>query len=137
MSFARQGGLEGRQAGWRFAIGSVHIGAPASLAELSSLSERLGVLIAGRNVDLITCDVRALTDADTSTVDGLARLQLSARRLGIDIRLLNACEELRTLLAVVGLCEVVGACVRQPLVRTRGAAGGRRAGTCGPYRGRR
>jgi ABC-type transporter Mla MlaB component len=55
----------------------------------------------------IVCDARGLR-ADAVAVDALARLQLHARRLGVEIRLRQASSELRELLAFVGLHEVLG-----------------------------
>jgi anti-anti-sigma regulatory factor len=55
---------------------------------------------------VIPCDVNAL-DADLSTVDALARLQLLARRAGREVRLQNASPELWALLSLVGLDEVL------------------------------
>ena len=46
---------------------------------------------------------------DLRTVDALARLHLSARRLGIDLRLRRAAPELVELLHFVGLADVLGA----------------------------
>jgi hypothetical protein len=55
----------------------------------------------------IVCDVGALAP-DVLTVGALARLQLTARRLGLEIRLSHASTELRQLVAFVGLEEVLG-----------------------------
>ena len=63
---------------------------------------------APRDSDLVVCDVGGLTDQDGAAVDGLARLQLTARRLGREVRLCHASDELHSLLALVGLCDVVG-----------------------------
>jgi hypothetical protein len=54
----------------------------------------------------LPCDVSSL-DADLSSVDALARLQLLARRLGHEVRLQNASPELWALLSLVGLDEVL------------------------------
>ncbi|MBA2461840.1 MAG: hypothetical protein H0V45_08780 [Actinobacteria bacterium] len=54
----------------------------------------------------IDCDVGALL-ADAGTIDALARLQLTARRLGFEIRLRHASHELQELLAFVGLDDVL------------------------------
>jgi hypothetical protein len=54
----------------------------------------------------IVCDVGALA-ADAVAVDALARLQLTARRLGLEIRLRDASIELQELLAFVGLRDVL------------------------------
>ncbi len=45
---------------------------------------------------------------DLAVVDGLARCQLAARRLGCSIQLRDACIELVELLTLLGLSEVVG-----------------------------
>jgi len=55
---------------------------------------------------MIVCDVEALSP-DLVAVDALARLQLSARRLGLEIRLRHGSAELRDLLNLVGLREVL------------------------------
>jgi hypothetical protein len=46
-------------------------------------------------------------DADARALDLLARLQLTARRLGIELRLLGASGELRELVAFAGLNGVL------------------------------
>ena len=61
----------------------------------------------GADAGWVVCDVSALTEPDAATVEALARLQLTARRLGCRIRLRGACPRLRDLLALVGLAEVV------------------------------
>ena len=54
----------------------------------------------------IVCDVRALAP-DAAAVDALARLQLAAHRLGLEIRLRHASHDLQGLLAFVGLSDVL------------------------------
>jgi hypothetical protein len=54
----------------------------------------------------IVCDVGALCP-DAAAVDALARLQLAARRIGLEIRLRHASSELQGLLVFVGLDEVL------------------------------
>ena len=46
-------------------------------------------------------------DSDALTIDALARLQLSSRRVGLEVRLRHASNELQELLAFVGLDEVL------------------------------
>ncbi|HXZ57266.1 MAG TPA: hypothetical protein VEG40_06770 [Gaiellaceae bacterium] len=50
----------------------------------------------------LPCQVGSL-EADAATLDLLARLQLAARRLGIEVRLLDASPELLELIAFAGL----------------------------------
>jgi hypothetical protein len=54
----------------------------------------------------IICDVGA-NAADVHTIDALARLQLAARRLGMEVTLRHASSELQELLAFAGLCDVL------------------------------
>ena len=54
----------------------------------------------------LACQVGGL-EADAATLDLLARLELSARRLGIKVRLLHASPELRELVAFAGLTGVL------------------------------
>lgn len=65
------------------------------------------------------CDLGAVGRADAVTVDALARLQLTARRLGCRIDVINACPQLEDLLVLVGLRDVV------PLSRELGLESGR------------
>jgi hypothetical protein len=55
---------------------------------------------------LIVVDVAALAP-DATAVDALARLQLGARRLGLETRLRGAAVELLELIAFVGLADVL------------------------------
>jgi hypothetical protein len=54
----------------------------------------------------IVCDVGALAP-DAAAVDALARLQLTARRLGYEIRLRDPSVDLQDLLDFVGLRDVL------------------------------
>jgi hypothetical protein len=54
----------------------------------------------------IVCDVGALPP-DAAAIDTLARLQLTARRLGLELRLRHTSTELQDLLAFAGLREVL------------------------------
>jgi ABC-type transporter Mla MlaB component len=55
----------------------------------------------------IICDVSALAP-DAGAIDGLARLQLLARRHGAEIRLCKVPPELQELLDLCGLGDVLG-----------------------------
>ena len=58
---------------------------------------------------MISIDAGAITGADETVLDALARLQLAARRIGVSIQLRNACRELVDLLNLVGLAgELLG-----------------------------
>jgi ABC-type transporter Mla MlaB component len=83
------------------------IDGPIARADVRRLCDRVRVLLEGTDAELVLCDVEALSDPDLGTVDALARLQLTARRLGRRIRLRGACGELQDLLALSGLGDVV------------------------------
>jgi hypothetical protein len=55
----------------------------------------------------LSCDVGALP-ADGVAVDALARLQLAARRAGLELELCNATDDLCCLIRFTGLDEVLG-----------------------------
>jgi hypothetical protein len=55
----------------------------------------------------IVCDASALK-ADLASADRLARLQLAAKRIGMELRLRRAPAELRALLTLIGLAEALG-----------------------------
>lgn len=53
------------------------------------------------------CDVSQITEPDELALEVLARLQLTARRLGVSIRLHNAGAALVDLLILAGLSDVL------------------------------
>jgi ABC-type transporter Mla MlaB component len=69
--------------------------------------DRVRARLAGRGSALVTFDVAALDRPDAATVEALARLQLAALRSGCRVRFRNACGELRDLLELMGLAEVL------------------------------
>lgn len=83
------------------------VGPSACRADVPVLSEHLAALVRDTPADVVICDVRAITRPDASTIDVLARLQLTARRLGCGIRLFGAHPRLRDLLMLTGLSEVL------------------------------
>ncbi|MFI1398993.1 STAS domain-containing protein [Streptomyces sp. NPDC020681] len=102
-------------------------------ADVPRLCEELSARLIGAGEDgtEVICDVGGLSRPDLAAVDALARLQLTARRLGCRISLRGADAELRALLELVGLAEVT-----QPFTRpSPGASADRTAGTSAPYPG--
>jgi hypothetical protein len=83
------------------------IARPVAPGDTERLCERLRALASDSGAEVIVCDVRALA-ADARSVDALARLQLTARRLGCQIRLVRASPQLDDLLSFLGLSSVVG-----------------------------
>lgn len=86
------------------------LGGRITRCDVPRLCERVRELLEGGDADLVVCDVGALIDPDVVAVDALCRLQLTARRLGGHVRLRHACDELRELLALSGLGDVVPPC---------------------------
>ena len=84
------------------------IGGRLDRADIPGLCEHARILVECSGAGLVTCDVGGLDDADAVTVDALARLVLTVRRLGREVRLRDPSLELQDLLALVGLDDVVG-----------------------------
>ncbi|HEX2058729.1 MAG TPA: STAS domain-containing protein [Actinomycetota bacterium] len=76
---------------------------------MPALCERVRDLL-GRDGRTIVCDVSEVVDPDLGTIDALARLQLTVRRLGGSIELRGATPHLEGLLALTGLGEVLPLC---------------------------
>ncbi|MFJ8664738.1 STAS domain-containing protein [Streptomyces sp. NPDC093600] len=68
---------------------------------------RLCALLEGAAPTDVICDVGGLARADLAAVDALARLRLTAGRLGHRLTFRGTRADLRTLLELVGLADVV------------------------------
>jgi ABC-type transporter Mla MlaB component len=73
----------------------------------AALCARVQLLLGEKPGCEVACDVSALVEPDIGTVDALAKLQLTARRLGGSVRLWAAPSPLRELLALAGLARVI------------------------------
>jgi hypothetical protein len=82
------------------------IGGRIGPAAVAGLCERVRDVLRDGGARLIVCDVGGVAP-DATTIDALARVQLTARRLGGRIRLRNACVELRDLIALAGMSDVL------------------------------
>jgi ABC-type transporter Mla MlaB component len=94
------------------------ISGPLTPADAAALCERARAELEHSDSEMLICDVAALTHPDAGTVEALARLQLTARRLGRQVRLREPSCELRELLDLFGLTDVLpgdGALRREPL----------------------
>ena len=111
-------------------------------ADVPAACERLRALIGACDADtvVVVCDVGGVV-ADLVAVEVLARLRLTAQRLGCGLRLRHVSRGLEQMLAFCGLCDVLpvegelrlSQAKRYPVAR----APARRAGTAAPCRGRR
>jgi ABC-type transporter Mla MlaB component len=81
---------------------------PLERADLPGLFARVCARLRGSGAQLVVCDVGGVA-ADAVAVDALARLQLAAQRNGCQVRMLGASAELRELVALIGLGDVLSA----------------------------
>ncbi|MER7879412.1 STAS domain-containing protein [Streptomyces solisilvae] len=82
---------------------------PVTRAEVERLCERLSALARRAGPGPVTVDVGGVGRPNLAVVEALARLRLTAGRLGCRIQLRNARGELRRLLAWTGLDEALAA----------------------------
>lgn len=85
---------------------SFAIRGPIARADLPGLCNRVCSLLKEAAAEVALCDVAGVA-VDAVTVDSLARLQLAVRRHGCQIRLRGASDELRELVAFMGLADVL------------------------------
>ncbi len=74
---------------------------------IPALCERIREVLEPCDPGPVILDIGDLADPDAVTVDALARLQLTAVRLGFRIRVRDACGELRDLFVLTGLVELL------------------------------
>jgi ABC-type transporter Mla MlaB component len=87
-------------------VTSFAIRGPLAPTDLPGLCSRVCTLLEQGGSPFAFCDVRGV-HADAVAVDALARLQLAAHRRGCQIRLRGASDELRRLVAFMGLKDVL------------------------------
>ena len=79
---------------------------PIARSDLPALYSRVCLMLTQSRAAVAVCDVTGVA-ADAVSVDALARLQLAARRHRCRIELRHASEELRDLIAFMGLKDVL------------------------------
>jgi ABC-type transporter Mla MlaB component len=85
---------------------SFAITGPIARDDLPGLCARVCALFERSCAPVALCDVMGV-EVDAVTIDALARLQLAAQRQGCRVRLLHASQELRELVAFMGLDDVL------------------------------
>jgi anti-anti-sigma regulatory factor len=83
------------------------LGPAIDRADVPLLCDELAMLVRARPDAPVVCDVSAVTRPDAVTVEALARLRLTARRLGCDLRVRGVDPRLHTLIAFVGLADAL------------------------------
>ena len=94
---------------------------PIARSGIADLCVRVRLLLVRCRVDSIECDIGAFGEPDAATLEALARLQLTAGRLGKRLRFRGACGSLRDLVGFAGLGEVLP-CDEASAVEPRGQA---------------
>lgn len=80
---------------------------PLRCDDLPGLFERADALLRTGRAGTLLCEVEGVA-ADVVAAEALARLALAARRRGCRTRLRGAAPELRALVELIGLAEVLG-----------------------------
>ncbi|MGH9025107.1 MAG: STAS domain-containing protein [Acidimicrobiia bacterium] len=86
----------------------IAFGQEISRSQVLGFCARVRALLVYSEADAVICDLDTVACPSGVTLDVLARLQLTASRLGRDLRLRNTCHELECLLEFAGLAAVVG-----------------------------
>lgn len=85
---------------------SFEIRGPLLRGELPALYARFCAVVGEHAPELVLCDVGGVA-ADAVAVDALARMQLAAHRSRCTVLLCNASDDLRGLVAFMGLRDVL------------------------------
>jgi ABC-type transporter Mla MlaB component len=85
----------------------VELETPASPEAIAALCRRARRALLATDNALLICDLRLVTEPDATVIDALARIQLTARRLGRSIELRHARSEMRELVRLAGLADVL------------------------------
>ena len=96
--------------------GTAHIsvGPVVTRADVPGLCAALAELLRDRAGGLVVCDAGAVRRPDVATVEALIRLRQTARRHGRRLTLAGAGPELLTLVALLGLGDLLPEAGREP-----------------------
>ena len=82
-------------------------GGPVTRGDIPGLCDNVCALLRASDAELILCDVGAVVDPDVAAVEALARLRVATRRLGRRMHVQNASLDFESLLAFMGLGDVL------------------------------
>ena len=82
-------------------------GGPVTRGDIPGLCDNVCALLQASDAELILCDVGAVVDPDVAAVEALARLRVATRRLGRRMHVQNASLDFESLLAFMGLGDVL------------------------------
>jgi ABC-type transporter Mla MlaB component len=85
----------------------VVVDGPVPRPAIGALCARFRELLERSSAAQVVCDVSAVREPDATALEALARLQLTAARLGFSMRLLHPCRRLQDVLDLAGLGEVL------------------------------
>jgi anti-anti-sigma factor len=85
----------------------VVVDGPVARAAIPALCDRFRDLLERSDAARVVCDVSAVREPDATAIEALARLQLTAGRLGYSMRLLHPCRRLQDVLDLAGLGDVL------------------------------
>ena len=77
-------------------------------SDVPAICERVRILLERPNVTAIVCNLGPGLDVDIDVIEALARIRLTARRLGCRVQLEGVSSELHELVAFTGLTEALG-----------------------------
>jgi ABC-type transporter Mla MlaB component len=80
---------------------------PIAPQDIPALCRRARAVLERSDAELVVCDVGGLAHPDAVTVEALARVRLTVRRLGCRFGLRHPCRELGELLAFMGLADIL------------------------------
>ena len=80
---------------------------PGSSEEIPELCDDAADVLAFTAVQVVRCDVGAISEPDATTLDAVARLALVARRMGARVELFDACPSLVDIVDLAGLADVI------------------------------
>ncbi len=88
-------------------IAVVRLNGRIDRVDSAALCERVRAVVVVGRTELVICDVGGLVAPDAAAVDALARMQLTAHRLGCSLGVRHACPVLVELIVLSGLADVL------------------------------